>query len=117
MIGGGNPTCVLDAGISISLDINVGDKFSYWRVTQGRVWKEEKELRNLDFGDEDNGEISLHALKGVTNNKIIKVERKVKDKSLMILIDSGNTHNFLDEGTARRLKCPLLDTQLECHSS
>ena len=41
-----------------------------------------------ELGEEDNREISLHALKGVTNNKIIKIEGKVKDKSLMILIDS-----------------------------
>ena len=38
-------------------------------------------------GVEDNGEISLHALKGVTNNKIIKVEWKIKEGSLSILID------------------------------
>ena len=62
------------------------------------------------MGKEDNGKISLHALNGMTNNKIIKVEGKVKEKGLMILIDSGNTHNFLDEGTARRLKSPLSNT-------
>lgn len=107
----GSPVCVLDAGISISLGINVGDRFSYWKVTQTRDWTKEKELRSDDSGEEDNGEISLHALKGVTNNKIIKVEGRVKDKSLMILIDSGSTHNFLDEGIAGRLKCPLSDAQ------
>lgn len=29
----------------------------------------------------------------------------------MILIDSGSAHNFLDEGTVRRLKCQLMGTQ------
>ena len=47
----------------------------------------------------------------MTNNKIIKVEGKVKDDNLLILIDSGSTHSFLDEGFARRLKCPLKGTQ------
>ena len=61
-------------------------------------------------GEEDNGEISIHALKGVVNNKIIKVEGKVKDNSLLILIDSGSTHSFFDEGIAQRLKCPLTGT-------
>ena len=59
----------------------------------------------VKYGDEDNGEISIHALKGLMNNKIIKVEGRVKDCSLMILVDSGSTHNFLDEGTTRRLNC------------
>ena len=61
--------------------------------------------------EEDNGEISLHALKGLTNSKIIKVEGKVEESKLMILIDSGSTHSFLDESTAKRLKCPLIPTQ------
>ena len=30
--------------------------------------------------------------------------------NLMILIDSGSTHNFLDENTVRRLKCQLIAT-------
>ena len=59
---------------------------------------------------EDNGEISIHALKGVANNKIIKVEGQFKGSNLMILIDSGSTHNFLDKSTAKRLKCQLTRT-------
>ena len=34
----------------------------------------------------------------------------MEEASQIILIDSGSTHNFLDEGTARRLKCPLMGT-------
>ena len=60
--------------------------------------------------EEDNGEISLHVLKGVANNKIIKVEEQVKDCNLMILIDSGSTYSFLDESMARKFKCPLMGT-------
>ena len=52
-------------------------------------------------GVEDNGEISLNALKGITNNKIIKVEGKVEEGNLLIFIDSGSTHSFLDESTTR----------------
>lgn len=65
----------------------------------------------LEEGDKDNGEISLHALRGLANNKIIKVEGKVGESKLMILIDNGSTHNFLDESTAKRLKCSLISTQ------
>lgn len=58
----------------------------------------------------DNGEISIHALKGVANNKIIKVGGRCRGNDLMILIDSGSTHSFLDENTAGRLKCQLTGT-------
>ena len=51
--------------------------------------------------EENNGEISLHALKGVTNNKIIKVAGSMKNHGLLILIDSGSTHSFLNEGHLR----------------
>lgn len=37
---------------------------------------------------EDNGEISIHTLKRVANNKIIKVRGQVMGSNLMILIDS-----------------------------
>ena len=59
---------------------------------------------------ENNGEISIYALKGVANNKIIRVEGQIKGKCLMILIDNGSTYNFLDESTAKRLKCQLTRT-------
>lgn len=62
-------------------------------------------------GEEDNGEISLHALRGLANNKIVKVEGKVGESKLMILIDSRSTHSFLNEGTAKRLKSSLINTQ------
>lgn len=55
-------------------------------------------------------EISIHALEGVTNNKIIKVEGQANKCNLMILIDSGSTHSFLDESTTERLKCQLTGT-------
>jgi len=73
--------------------------------------EDEEACEGEELGEEDNGEISIHALKGVANNKIIKVEGKVRDCSLMILIDNGSTHSFLDEGTTRRLECQLTRTQ------
>ena len=60
--------------------------------------EEEEVLETNEEGEEDNGEISLHALKGLVNNKIIKVEGRVGECKLMILIDSGRTHSFIDDG-------------------
>ncbi|XP_052203128.1 uncharacterized protein LOC127808594 [Diospyros lotus] len=73
--------------------------------------EQDKAKEGVEGGDEeDNGEISLHALKGVADNKIIKVGGQVKDCNLMILIDSRSTHSFLDESMAEKLKCPLTGT-------
>ena len=61
--------------------------------------------------EEGKGAISLHVIKGMASNKIIKVEGKVQDNTLMVLIDSGSTHSFIDKGTTKRMKWPLASTQ------
>ena len=63
--------------------------------------EEEEIIEAPEQGEEDNGKISLHALRGLANNKIIKVEGRVEEYKLMILIDNGITHSFLGEGTAK----------------
>lgn len=57
-------------------------------------------------GDEG-GEISFHALKGWPIGKIIKVKGQVGKRWLAVLIDSNNTHSFLNKATATSLKCEL----------
>ena len=74
--------------------------------------EDEEEMTEMPGGaEEDNGEISVHTLRGLMNGKIIKVEGNIGEGKLMILIDSGSTHSFFDKGTARKLKCPLINTQ------
>ena len=63
-----------------------------------------------DEEEEGSGAISLHAIKGVANSKIIKVEGKVQDSTLMVLIDSESTHSFIDESTTKKMKCPVAST-------
>ena len=70
----------------------------------------EEEGSQGEEGVEEKVEISLHALRGVTTNKIIKVEDRARGNNLMILIDNGSTHSFLDEGTTKKLKCSLTGT-------
>ena len=41
--------------------------------------EKEEEIIEEELEEEDSGEISLHALKGLTNNKIIKVEGRVPE--------------------------------------
>jgi len=72
---------------------------------------EEEEVSQKEEGGEEKMEISLHALRGMVTSKIIKVEGRVSDSSLMILIDNGSTHSFLDEEVAKKLRCHLIGAQ------
>ena len=59
---------------------------------------------------DERGEISFHALKGGLVGKIIKMEGRVGKRKIMVLINSGSTHNFLNEVTATELGCTLMAT-------
>lgn len=48
-------------------------------------------------GEENTGpEIFLHALTGSINPKTIRILGKIEGQQVVILIDSGSTHNFLE---------------------
>ena len=81
-------------------------------LLEGEEGEEEEEMVVIEDKEvEGKGAISLHAIKGMASSKIIKVEGKVQDNTFMVLIDSGSTHSFLNEGTAKRMKWPLANTQ------
>lgn len=55
--------------------------------------------------------ISLHAMTDSLGGSTIRVEGKVGNRLLHILIDSGSTHNFLDLHTAKKHSCVCLPLQ------
>ena len=57
-------------------------------------------------------EIPFHALTGSLTGKIIKVQEQVGERKLLVLIDSGNMHSFLNEATALELRCKITATTL-----
>lgn len=68
----------------------------------------------LEIEDEDavgepieQAEISLHALTGIRASHTMQLQVQVAGQTLLALVDSGSTHNFIAEGTARRLGLPL----------
>ena len=71
---------------------------------------EKEEEPSLEVLEEEQGskggEISFQALKGGPMGKMIKVGQ-VGKKKLMVLIDSGSTHSFLNEATTKELGCKL----------
>ena len=43
---------------------------------------------------------------GTKDYQTMKVMGKIKKQPLVVLIDSGSTHNFLDQMVVKRLKVP-----------
>ena len=47
-------------------------------------------------------EISFHAIAGAEHPQSLRVWGRLKNKNLLVLIDGGSTHNFIDQATASR---------------
>jgi hypothetical protein len=66
---------------------------------------ETEELEELDAATlkevvEEEPEISLNAITGTPSPKTMRIVGWVKGQQVIVLIDSGSTHNFLDENFA-----------------
>jgi hypothetical protein len=55
-------------------------------------------------------EITLHALIGWTMPKTMRVFAKIGSHHVIVLIDSGSTHNFISERMANLLRLPVVPT-------
>ncbi|OMO92934.1 Aspartic peptidase [Corchorus olitorius] len=64
------------------------------------------ELLMHDYEDQENPIISLHAILGISGYQTMRVEGKIKPLEVVMLVDSGSTHNFLDYNLAKVLKLP-----------
>nr|XP_023872616.1 uncharacterized protein LOC111985197 [Quercus suber] len=71
----------------------------------------EESLSCQDNSVEEAG-IALYALSGTPTSGTMRVKGRVKCKSVVILIDSGSTHNFVDPSPFSQLHIPLDSTQI-----
>lgn len=55
--------------------------------------------------------ISMHAIVGVPHFQTMTVTGVYNKRPVHILIDSGSTHNFLDETMAIKLGCKMANTR------
>eukprot|EP00253_Pinus_taeda_P024023 PITA_24023 len=70
--------------------------------------KEEDILQEQSLDKEEmNPTISCNALAGITTPQTIKIEGQIKKKKVIVLIDSGSTHNFIHCKVAKELNCFL----------
>jgi len=60
-----------------------------------------------------NPTISCNALAGITTPQDINIEGHIKNKRVIVLMDSGSTHNFIHCKIAKELNC-LLYPAPEC---
>lgn len=64
-----------------------------------------------DEEEQDDPEISLHALTGWSAARTMRIIAKVGSHELVVLIDSGSTHNFINEKIAELLQLPAVPTE------
>ena len=78
-------------------------------ITYGEVHEE------ADAGEEtrenDEPEITLHALTGWSAPRTMHVDAKVGFLKAVVLIDSGSTHNFISTRMVDRLRLPVVPTE------
>ncbi|XP_058111277.1 uncharacterized protein LOC131254302 [Magnolia sinica] len=56
-------------------------------------------------------EITLHALTGWSVPKTMRVAAKIGSHEIIVLVDSGSTHNFISERLANELRLPVVPTE------
>jgi len=65
--------------------------------------------------DEMNLTISCNVLTGITTHQTLKIGGNIKKKKVIVLIDSGSTHNFIHCNIAKELNfflCPTPECQV-----
>jgi hypothetical protein len=76
-----------------------------WNKKKLLIWlllTEERRTRDSFFLDEE-PEISLNAITGTPNPKTMRIIGVLRNQKVVILIDSGSTHNFVDAKLAEVL--------------
>ncbi|RVW92516.1 Retrovirus-related Pol polyprotein from transposon 297 [Vitis vinifera] len=70
--------------------------------------QDKEEEAEISDNREDELEVSIHALTGWASPRTMRVAATIKSQPIMVLIDSGSTHNFLSDKVARTLRLPVV---------
>ncbi|XP_058725452.1 uncharacterized protein LOC131596726 [Vicia villosa] len=66
-------------------------------------WETPRDSHQIDGPEPDPAQISLHALMGHSIPQTLRVMGQIRTSPVAILIDSGSTHNFLQDRVAKQL--------------
>ena len=67
-------------------------------------------LEDMVVGQQVEGDkpiISLHALFGTEGFQTMRVQGKVKNQNMVILVNIGSTHNLVDQGLIKKVRWNL----------
>ncbi|XP_057252042.1 uncharacterized protein LOC130592021 [Beta vulgaris subsp. vulgaris] len=78
---------------------------------------DEAELGEKEFGDEGEleepptAEVSLNSVVGITNPKTMKVVGEIDGNQVVIMVDPGETHNFVSMAIVEKLGLPVREAR------
>ncbi|XP_016467122.2 uncharacterized protein LOC107789765 [Nicotiana tabacum] len=61
-----------------------------------------------DSSSPDLPRVSIHAIDGICDSKTMKIMGRLKDKTVMVLLDSGSSHNFVNDALAIKIGLQLV---------
>ncbi|CAA0830747.1 Unknown protein, partial [Striga hermonthica] len=62
-----------------------------------------------DFRDEPG--ISMHAMAGIRGPRTMRLPAWVKDRKVMVLVDNGSSHNFINAELSQKLNLPTMNIE------
>jgi hypothetical protein len=72
---------------------------------------EKEDLMEVSY-EEENPEISLHAITGGNHPNTMRLIGWIGNHKIIVLVDSGSTHNFLDSSVGKKLKVSISREQM-----
>lgn len=77
---------------------------------EGRKAAEEEEFMEEEHLHLDVAEVSLDSVAGFTPSHSMKIKGKIGEQDVVVLVDSGATHNFISNHVVEKIGLQLTDT-------
>ncbi|CAA0811545.1 Unknown protein, partial [Striga hermonthica] len=69
------------------------------------VTNSDEEETEIEVHEEET-EISMHAMAGIRGPRMMRLPAWVKDRRVVVLVDNGSSHNFINADLSQKLKLP-----------
>ncbi|KAF7802166.1 putative mitochondrial protein [Senna tora] len=99
------------------------NKSKYWRLTDEEIAKKRRLEDAEELGIEDDGQregkqsgtlmfLSMNSIVGITGGRTMKLLGTIKGKKVLVMIDSGASHNFISSSLVAQLTLLKEDTSV-----